>query len=346
MNIAKAALVLTILLGCALSGCARWVGIRSGEYTVIRGRGEAANEVAMRTIQKLEIDRDERVVVFTLVDGSEITTSFVPRDRAKWPAGCPTNIGSTRMEVLDIQADTLTIESVTFKNPILVRHCSPDPFRVVLREDGAIGGAGGACPGPNETCMHFGPKRDHPWRANDSTVSTHEDTPVTIDITASAEEETGDLDPGTFTIANGPAHGTVVNNLEVIGAITVDTGSNGAGAYTIRIVDLVSYMPNAGFSGTDAFTYRICDMDGHCDTAIVTVTVTPLPSATDTPAPPETLAPSAAPTPSATPLPSQDGTPAAIQWKVRSLLVGPGSPLCPSKDGIIRAHRISPADQR
>jgi len=102
--------MLTVLVGCTLSGCstARWAGVESGEYVVVCGGGEA-NEVAMRAIQKMEIDRDQRVAVFTLVDGSEIVTSFVPRDRAEWPAGCPTNIGSTHMEVLDIQEDTLTI---------------------------------------------------------------------------------------------------------------------------------------------------------------------------------------------------------------------------------------------
>jgi len=162
MNIAKMTILFVILTGCALAGCTRWVGIESGEYIVIRGWGEAANEVAMRTVQKMEINRDKRVVVFTLVDGSEIVTSFVPRSRAEWPAGCPTNVGSTHMEVLDIEEDTLTIGGVTFNNPILVRHCSPDPIRVVLREDGEIGNArgvsGGACNWANEKCMHFGPK--------------------------------------------------------------------------------------------------------------------------------------------------------------------------------------------
>lgn len=261
-----------VLLGC-LAGCSttRWVGIESGEYAVVSNRGEA-NEAAMRAIQKMRIDRDERVAVFALVDSSEIVTSFVPRDKTEWPAGCPTNIGSTRMEVLDIEEDTLTIESVTFSNPILVRGCPPNPMRVVLREDGEIGGGSGACTWPSE-CIFFGPKRERAWQANDSTVSIHQDNPVTFDIIASADEEYDGIDAGTFTVTNGPENGTAVNNLELTGTITEDTGFNGTGAFTIRIVDLVTYTPNAGFHGTDAFTYRICDMDGYCDTATVTVTV-------------------------------------------------------------------------
>ena len=250
-NIAKIVIVFAILVACILSGCSttRCVGIESGEYVVVCGGGEA-NEVAMQAIQKMEIDRDERVAVFTLVDGSEIVTSFVPRDKAEWPAGCPTNIGSTRMEVLDIEEDTLTIKSVTFNNPILVRDCPPDPMRIILREDGEIGGGGGACTWPSE-CIFFGPQRDRPWVVNDSTASTDEDTPVTIKIVASDAEVNRDIDPETFTVTSGPANGTVVNNYD----------------------GTVTYTPNAGFNGTDSFTYRICDIYGYWDTATVALTV-------------------------------------------------------------------------
>lgn len=159
MNIAKISIVLIILLGCTLSGCSttRWAKVESGEYTVGYGWSEA-HKVAMRAVQKMEINRDERVVVFTLVDGSEIVTSFVPRDRAEWPTGCPANIGSTRMEVLDIEEDTLTIEAVTFSNPILARDCPPNPVRIVLREDWEFDACCNACPGPNEKCVYFRPK--------------------------------------------------------------------------------------------------------------------------------------------------------------------------------------------
>jgi hypothetical protein len=35
----------------------------------------------------------------------------------------------------------------------------------------------------------------------------------------------------------------------------------------------VTYTPNPGFYGTDAFTYQVCDSGGNCSTAIVTVVV-------------------------------------------------------------------------
>jgi VCBS repeat-containing protein len=40
---------------------------------------------------------------------------------------------------------------------------------------------------------------------------------------------------------------------------------NSDGTYT--------YTPNANFNGTDEFIYQLCDVDGDCDTAIVTITI-------------------------------------------------------------------------
>lgn len=111
---------------------------------------------AGQAIRGLGIDRDTRVAVFTLADGSEIIASFASRDRAGWPSGCPANIGSTRMEVLDIEEESLTIGAITFGDPILVRDCPPDPVQVILRSDGAIGGAGRDCAHPNG-CISFRP---------------------------------------------------------------------------------------------------------------------------------------------------------------------------------------------
>jgi hypothetical protein len=154
-RLAAAILVLAVaavlLGGCSLD---RWAKVEPGAYTPIH-EGAATMPVA-REIQGLEIDRDGGVMVLTLVDGTEIAAPFVPRDRSEWPAGCPANIQSTRMEVLEIVPDPLTIGATSLSRPILVRDCPPDPVRIVLREDGAIGGAGTACPYP-EPCITFAP---------------------------------------------------------------------------------------------------------------------------------------------------------------------------------------------
>jgi len=156
MYIKGVAVVLIVLAGCLLAGCSmdRWTEVEPGEYAAVRAVG-VAGEAAAPKIQKISVDRDKGTATFTLVDGSQILASFVPRARANWPAGCPSNISSTRMEVLEVQEDELNIGSATFDDPILVRNCPPDPVRVALREDGRIGGSGGACTGAND-CLIFG----------------------------------------------------------------------------------------------------------------------------------------------------------------------------------------------
>jgi hypothetical protein len=146
------ALVAVLVAGCSMD---RWSEVEPGEYAVVY-TGAATTMTVAREIQRLDIDRDDSLMVLTLVDGSEIVASFVPRDRTEWPAGCPTNIHSTRMEVLDIVQDPLTIGATSLSHPIVVRDCPPEPVRTVLRADGAIGGGFAACPHP-EPCIFFVP---------------------------------------------------------------------------------------------------------------------------------------------------------------------------------------------
>jgi hypothetical protein len=148
------AIVALALAGVLVSACSldRRVAVESGEYAVLRGE-VAGVTLAGSGIQSLVVDRDQNLVVLALADGSEVVRPFVARDRRDWPAGCPTNINTTRMEVLDL-IGPLTLGTATLSRPVLVRDCPRDPVRVVLREDGAIGGAGTACPYP-EPCIHF-----------------------------------------------------------------------------------------------------------------------------------------------------------------------------------------------
>jgi hypothetical protein len=145
------------LLGVLVSACSidRWAEVEPGEYVTLPI--SATLDAPVHNVHQLAIDRDRRLAVLTTLDGSEVVASFVPRARAEWPSGCPSNINSTRMEVLDIEEDPLVIGSAVFSHPVLVRDCPPDPVRIVLRADGQIGGGGGACLHP-EPCIYFGPQ--------------------------------------------------------------------------------------------------------------------------------------------------------------------------------------------
>jgi hypothetical protein len=77
-------------------------------------------------------------------------------------------------------------------------------------------------------------------------VSTAEDTPIAITITA--EDIEGD--ELTFSVTDGPEHGTLSGTAP----------------------DL-TYTPSADFHGNDFFTFEACDPSGGCDEAVVSINV-------------------------------------------------------------------------
>jgi|GEM_PF-2875461 len=87
--------------------------------------------------------------------------------------------------------------------------------------------------------------------ANDDTISTAEDTPVS-DVLVATDVD-GDL--LVYTIVSNPTDGVV----------TIDNPSTGAFTYT----------PDANFNGVDTFTFRATDALANSNTATVTINVTP-----------------------------------------------------------------------
>jgi hypothetical protein len=101
------------------------------------------------------------------------------------------------------------------------------------------------------------------------TVSSVDDAPIANADNATTTEDT----PLTSTVVPNDVlsgdGGNVFNNACAV-CTTTPNGTlvfNTDGTYT--------YTPNADFNGTDQFIYELCDIDGDCDTAIVTITITP-----------------------------------------------------------------------
>ncbi|MFN2207070.1 MAG: Ig-like domain-containing protein, partial [Candidatus Promineifilaceae bacterium] len=124
-------------------------------------------------------------------------------------------------------------------------YASPDPLGMVRPQ-------GATCDlGANEVEYVNQP----PDAVDDLGVTTMEDTAVNIDVAANDSDPDGNLDPSSVTVSSVPTHGTALPLAGQPGYIT--------------------YTPAADYNGADSFQYQICDSEGLCDTAVVSITVTP-----------------------------------------------------------------------
>ena len=97
---------------------------------------------------------------------------------------------------------------------------------------------------------------DAPDAVNDQ-ATTDELAPVDIDVvTNDSDVEDGAIDPCNVTIATPPTGGTI--------------------SFGPAPACILTYTPNSGFYGTDAFEYEVCDNNGVCSNAVVDITVNPV----------------------------------------------------------------------
>jgi len=89
-------------------------------------------------------------------------------------------------------------------------------------------------------------------KATDDNFVTSED--VVLNNTVATNDTISPDGINEWTIVSLPTHGVLVFN------------NNGTFQYT----------PGLNFYGTDTFTYQLCDIDGDCDTALVTITISPV----------------------------------------------------------------------
>jgi hypothetical protein len=94
--------------------------------------------------------------------------------------------------------------------------------------------------------------------AADDTATTDEDTAVTIDVLTNDTDVEDGKPGGAVTVTSGPSHGSA----------------------TVKADRTITYAPTLNYFGPDSFDYQVCDSDGACDTATVSITVDPVTDAT------------------------------------------------------------------
>ncbi len=140
---------------CLLAGCAfsRPLSIDAGLYTLNRNFRQMEGS-APPIVERIQVDREKEELTIFLRKGSPLLIPYSSRPKLEWPAGCPGNLFSQKMEVFELEVDQSSRAMLGMKQPILVRNCPETPYQLVLREQGEIGGSSNACPFP-ETCLIF-----------------------------------------------------------------------------------------------------------------------------------------------------------------------------------------------
>ena len=95
---------------------------------------------------------------------------------------------------------------------------------------------------------------NQPIVANDDAVTTSQDIAAVISVLSNDTDPENAINSNSITIVSNPSNGVV--------SVNTTTGQ-------------ITYTPNTGFFGTDAFTYSVCDggTPVTCDQAIVNITV-------------------------------------------------------------------------
>jgi hypothetical protein len=105
----------------------------------------------------------------------------------------------------------------------------------------------------------------HPPVARDDVVTVRIGESVRIDVAANDTDPDGDLDRSSILVRGTPGQGRVV--VGTGGAVTYTPNLDAVGARGRMAERGAAPMP----ATDDGFTYRICDLAGHCDSASVTV---------------------------------------------------------------------------
>ena len=126
---------------------------------------------------------------------------------------------------------------------------------------GAVGGVPGGCLGAGGGGGAVGVGVVTPVALADA-ASTNEDSALLLEVTNNDSSGTGDT-----VIA---AVGVTVFSVSGSGGVNP---TNGVAVITDGAGGLVTYTPDAGFTGTDTFSYTLQDANGATATALVTVTV-------------------------------------------------------------------------
>ncbi|HUP84576.1 MAG TPA: Ig-like domain-containing protein [Acidimicrobiales bacterium] len=214
-----------------------------GDVSVIEG-GVAMVPITLSNPSSVDV-----TVGYATATGTADATDFTATSgTVTIPAGQVTAVVAvpTTGDSIDEHAETfrLVVEGV----PVGATTADGDATATIIDDDDSVDPVDGPIADPPIT---IAPRPLLPPVATDDAIVTGADGSVTIPVLTNDADADAALDPTRVTIVTAPSHGVA----------------------TVLTSGQIRYVADAGFSGVDSFTYRLCDAAEQCDDAIVEVTV-------------------------------------------------------------------------
>ncbi|ELB2105530.1 tandem-95 repeat protein, partial [Vibrio parahaemolyticus] len=97
---------------------------------------------------------------------------------------------------------------------------------------------------------------------------------VTIEVLPVNDAPVAQNDSATTIEDNAVSIEVIANDIDVDSPLAISSFNQATNGTVTQLDDgTLSYQPNSNFNGTDSFSYEVCDPEGACDSAVVTVDV-------------------------------------------------------------------------
>ncbi|UJW92748.1 Ig-like domain-containing protein [Vibrio parahaemolyticus] len=97
---------------------------------------------------------------------------------------------------------------------------------------------------------------------------------VTIEVLPVNDAPVAQNDSATTIEDNAVSIEVIANDIDVDSPLAISSFNQATNGTVTQLDDgTLSYQPNSNFNGTDSFSYEVCDPEGACDSAVVTVEV-------------------------------------------------------------------------
>jgi gliding motility-associated-like protein len=226
----------------------------------------------------------------TVIANQTVTTYTASIVKAGVSTALPQFTVVCMQQAADLQDDFVTVnEDVSIVVPIYDNDTGIPQDGSLTATDPANGTVtiddNGTPNDPTDDILTYTPDPD--FNGNDSfdyTVCTSSGYCSTATVTVIVNPVVDAIDDFAATFATVPISIDFLindNDIPTLGTLTVQNPANGTvvvndnGTPNDPSDDTLVYTPNPGFIGTDTFTYTLCDDQGRCDSAIITVIVNP-----------------------------------------------------------------------